>query len=75
MTAPGSWGTIREALIWADFGFGGNEAFPAVASFGDLKMADFGGSKSEIDLGGPDGLSSVVVGFVMVDLGASRQNK
>eukprot|EP00889_Picochlorum_renovo_P006371 jgi/Picre1/33401/NNA_008725.t1 len=40
---------IREALIWADFGFGGNEGIPAVAgrpSFGGLKMADFGGSKS-----------------------------
>ena len=41
--------TSREALIWADFGFGANEAFPAVAgraSFGGLRMADFGGSKS-----------------------------
>jgi hypothetical protein len=40
---------IREARIWADFGFGGNEAFPAVAgrpSFGGLKIAGFGGSKS-----------------------------
>ena len=39
---------IREALIWADFGFRANEGFPAVSgrpSFGGLKIAGFGGSK------------------------------